>query len=128
MIAPDEVPLWLAIAGVAMSYWFYMISPSIPAAIKARVGFIYKLLDNKYYFDWCNENVLARLARLTGTALWKGGDEAVIDGFLINGTAHEIGAVARWGRRLQTGHLYWYALVMIVGVIGLMTWMLWWRM
>ena len=46
---------------------------------------------------------------------------------LINGSAHTVGGIAALGRRLQTGHLYWYALVMLVGVIGLMTWQLWWR-
>jgi NADH-quinone oxidoreductase subunit L len=122
-----SLPFWFALAGVAMSYWFYMVSPAIPTAIKARFGFIYELLENKYYLDWFNENVLARLARLTGTGLWKGGDEGVIDGVIINGLfAGGIGAVASVGKRLQTGHLYWYALVMIMGVIGLMTWMLWW--
>jgi NADH-quinone oxidoreductase subunit L len=121
-----SLPFWLALAGVAVSYWFYLISPAIPAAIKARFGFIYEVLENKYYFDWFNENVLARLARATGTGLWKGGDEGLIDGVLINGSASAVGSIAALGRRLQTGHLYWYALVMIMGVIGLMTWMLWW--
>jgi len=124
--ALTSAPFWLALAGVAMSYWFYMVSPAIPAAIKARFSVVYTLLDNKYYFDWFNENVLARLARLTGTGLWKGGDEGLIDGVLINGSASAIGGIAALGKRLQTGHLYWYALVMISGVIGLLTWMLWW--
>jgi NADH-quinone oxidoreductase subunit L len=116
---------WLALAGVVTAYVFYMVKPSIPAAIKARFGFIYELLENKYYFDWFNENVIARLARMTGKALWKGGDQGFIDGFLINGTAHEVRALAMIGRKLQNGYLYFYALVMIVGVIGLMTWQLW---
>jgi len=118
---------WLALAGVVTSYVFYMLKPEWPAAIKARFSFVYRVLDNKYYFDWFNENVLARLARLTGTGLWKGGDEGLIDGVLINGSANAVGGVAAIGKRLQTGHLYWYALVMIIGVIGLMTWMLYGR-
>ena len=69
--------------------------------------------------------MLARMARMTGTGLWKGGDEGLIDGVLINGSASLVGAVAAKGRELQSGHLYWYALVMIMGVIGLMTWQLW---
>jgi NADH-quinone oxidoreductase subunit L len=120
-------PFWLALAGVGLAYLFYMVKPSIPATIKAHCGFIYRLLENKYYLDWINENILARLARLTGTGLWKGGDQALIDGVLINGSARVVGVVAALGRRLQTGHLYWYALVMLMGVIGLMTWLLWWR-
>jgi NADH-quinone oxidoreductase subunit L len=125
--ALSSLPFWLALGGVVVAYVFYLVRPGIPAAIRARFGFIYRLLDNKYYFDWFNENVLARLARLTGTGLWKGGDEGLIDTVLINGSAHTVGRIAALGRRLQTGHLYWYALVMLVSVIGLMTWQLWWR-
>jgi len=122
-----SAPFWLALAGVAVAYVFYMVKPEIPTAIQARFGFIYRLLDNKYYFDWFNENVLARLARLTGMGLWKGGDEGLIDTVLVNGSARAVGGLAVIGKRLQTGHLYWYALVMLMGVIGLMTWMLWWQ-
>lgn len=117
-------PFWLALAGVVTAYVFYMVKPEIPAAIKARTGFINRVLENKYYFDWFNENVLAAGARLLGTGLWKGGDGAVIDG-TINGSARGIGGIASVVRMVQTGYLYWYALVMILGVIGLMTWQLW---
>ena len=123
--ALTSLPFLLALAGVVVAYVFYMVKPEIPTAIKARFGFIYRLLENKYYLDWFNENVLARLARITGTGLWKGGDVGLIDGVLIDGSASAVGAVAALGRRLQTGQLYWYALVMIMGVIGLMTWQLW---
>jgi NADH-quinone oxidoreductase subunit L len=120
-----SLPFWLALAGVVMAYVFYLVKPAIPAAIKARTGFINRVLENKYYFDWFNENVLAAGARLLGTGLWKGGDVGVIDGVLINGTARGIGGIASVVRQVQTGYLYWYALVMILGVIGLMTWQLW---
>ncbi len=116
---------WLALAGVVVAWYFYLRRPDIPAALQRRFAFLYKLLDNKYYFDWFNEHVLARGARALGTAFWKGGDVAVIDGVLIDGSASAIGSLARSTRRLQSGYLYWYALVMIVGVIGLMTWQLW---
>ena len=120
----STLPFWLALAGVVTAYVFYMVKPEIPTAIKARFGGVFRLLENKYYLDWFNENVLARAARLAGTGLWKGGDEAVIDG-AINGSARAMGGLAALGRTLQTGYLYWYALVMIMGVIGLMTWQLW---
>ena len=83
------------------------------------------LLENKYYLDWFNQNVLAAGARGMGMGLWKGGDVGLIDNGRIDGTAGVVRGVAASGRRLQSGHLYWYALVMIVGVIGLMTWQLW---
>ncbi|KQW00393.1 NADH-quinone oxidoreductase subunit L [Rhizobacter sp. Root1221] len=121
----STAPLWLALAGVASAYFFYMVKPEIPAAIKARTGFINRILENKYYFDWFNENVLAAGARLLGRGLWKGGDAALIDGALVNGSARLVGGLASVVRLVQTGYLYWYALVMILGVVGLMTWQLW---
>jgi NADH-quinone oxidoreductase subunit L len=119
------LPFWLALAGVVTAYVFYMVKPAIPAAIKERFGFVYRLLDNKYYMDWINEHLLAPAARAAGQGLWKGGDVALIDGAIINASARGIGGIAQLTRRLQSGYLYWYALVMIVGVVGLMTWQLW---
>ena len=116
---------WLALAGVVSSWFLYMRRPDIPARVQRRFSGLYRILDNKYYFDWFNENVLARGARATGMGLWKGGDVAVIDGVLIDGSARGIGSLAAVTRLLQSGYLYWYALFMIVGVIGLMTWQLW---
>ena len=116
---------WLALAGVVVAWFFYLRRPGIPAAIQRRFAWAYTILDNKYYFDWFNENVLAKGARELGTGLWKGGDQAVIDGVLIDGSANAIGRLAGVMRLFQSGYLYWYALVMIVGVIGLMTWQLW---
>jgi NADH-quinone oxidoreductase subunit L len=115
------MPFWLAVAGVALSYYMYIINPALPAAIKARVEPIYTLLENKYYMDWFNENVLARGARMLGTGLWKGGDQTLIDGGLVNGSWKLVGWVAGVVRRGQTGYLYHYALVMILGLFVLMT-------
>ena len=118
------LPFWLAVAGVAMAYWFYMLQPAIPAALARRFSFIYRLLDNKYYMDWINEHLLAPAARGAGRGLWRGGDMAIIDG-AIDGSARLVGAGAGLLRLVQSGYLYWYALVMILGVVGLMTWMQW---
>ncbi len=119
------LPFWLALGGVVTAWWFYLKQPSIPAAIKLRFEWVYRLLDNKYYMDWFNEHVLAAGARLLGTGLWKGGDVALIDGIAINGSARAVGAIAQLTRLLQTGYLYFYALVMLLGVFALMTWQLW---
>jgi NADH-quinone oxidoreductase subunit L len=119
------LPFWLALGGVVAAWWFYLKQPSIPAAIKARFEWVYRLLDNKYYMDWFNEHVLAAGARLLGTGLWKGGDVGLIDGIAINGSARAVGALAQLTRLLQTGYLYFYALVMLLGIFALMTWQLW---
>jgi NADH-quinone oxidoreductase subunit L len=116
---------WLALAGVVSAWFLYLRRPEIPATIQRHFSFLYRILDNKYYFDWFNENVLARAARIAGTGLWRGGDVGLIDGIVIDGSARTIGGIAALSRRLQSGYLYWYALTMIVGVIGLMTWQLW---
>jgi len=109
------LPFWLAVAGVATAWFFYLVRPEIPAAIKARAMPIFNLLDNKYYLDRFNEIVFAGGARMLGRGLWKGGDVAIIDG-LVNGSARLVGFVARVTRFFQTGHLYQYAFVMIVAV------------
>ncbi|MFG6461246.1 NADH-quinone oxidoreductase subunit L [Roseateles sp. DXS20W] len=119
------LPFWLAFAGVATAYLFYMVAPSIPATFAKVLRPVIVVLENKYFMDWINENILARGARLLGTGLWKGGDGLLIDGLIINGSAKTVGGIAGLVRRFQTGYLYWYALVMILGVMGLMTWQLW---
>ncbi|HZY19565.1 MAG TPA: NADH-quinone oxidoreductase subunit L [Ramlibacter sp.] len=113
---------WLAFAGVALAYYLYMVNPALPARLQAVFRPLYRVLDNKYYMDWFNENVLARLARGLGLALWKGGDQAIIDGAAVNGSARVVGLFAGVVRRVQTGYLYHYALAMIVGVFVLLTW------
>jgi len=102
-----------------------MVNPALPAAMKVRVQPLYTLLENKYYMDWFNENVLARGARALGTGLWKGGDQAVIDGVMVNGAWKLVAWVSSLTRRAQTGYLYHYALAMILGVFVLMTYFVW---
>ncbi|CAN7319173.1 NADH-quinone oxidoreductase subunit L [Acidovorax sp. Leaf78] len=121
----QTAPFWLAVAGVALSYYMYMVNPALPAAIKRTCMPIYTLFENKYYLDWINENILARGARALGTGLWKGGDQAIIDGTLVNGSwkvVRSVSGVVRW---MQSGFIFHYALVMILGVFALMTWFVW---
>jgi NADH-quinone oxidoreductase subunit L len=120
-----SAPFWLALSGVALSYYMYMVNPALPTAIKAKAMPLYNLLENKYYLDWFNENVLARGARALGTGLWKGGDEVLIDGALVNGSWRLVNWVSGVTRWLQTGYLYHYALAMILGIFVLMTYFVW---
>jgi NADH-quinone oxidoreductase subunit L len=118
-------PFWLAVAGVVSAWYMYIRNPALPAAIKSRVEPLYKLLENKYYMDWFNENVVARATRALGIGLWKGGDQAIIDGAMVNGSARGVAWVAGVVRWFQTGYIYHYAFAMIVGVFLLMTWFVW---
>lgn len=122
-----SLPLWLAIAGVALSYYMYMVNPALPAAIKRACMPIYTLLENKYYLDWINENILARGARALGTGLWKGGDQAVIDGALVNGSWKLVGRISAAIRWIQSGYIYHYAFAMLLGVFLLMTYFVWFK-
>ena len=125
MHAFSTAPFWLALAGVVTSYYMYMVNPAVPAAIKRVFHPVYVLFENKYYLDWFNENVLARGARALGTGLWKGGDQAIIEGGVVNASWKLGGWVSSVTRQLQSGYLYHYALVMILGVFVLMTWFVW---
>jgi NADH-quinone oxidoreductase subunit L len=123
--AIGTLPLWLAIAGVALAYVFYMLKPEWPAAIKRTFMPVFNLLENKYYLDWINENILARGARMLGAGLWKVGDQTIIDGFFVNGSWKLVGWVSGIVRKAQSGYLYHYALVMILGIFVLMTYFVW---
>ena len=118
-------PFWLALAGVVTAYYMYLVNPALPTAIKRACMPVYTLLENKYYLDWFNENVLARGTRMLGTGLWKVGDQKVIDGTLVNGSWKLVAWISNIVRRLQSGYIYHYAFGMIVGVFVLMTYFVW---
>ena len=117
----QTLPFWLAVAGVATAWVFYMKRPDIPAAIQRKFSWAYKLLDNKYYLDQFNEWAFAGGARKVGNALWKFGDVTIIDGIMVNGTARVIGWFAGAARVVQSGYLYTYAFWMILGVFVLLS-------
>ena len=118
-------PFWLALSGAVLAWYMYMINPALPASIKRIFQPVYTLLENKYYLDWFNENVLARGARVVGMGLWKVGDQKIIDGALVNGSWKIVGWVSSMVRRLQSGYIYHYAFGMIIGVFVLMTYFVW---
>ncbi|MEJ2514491.1 MAG: NADH-quinone oxidoreductase subunit L [Gammaproteobacteria bacterium] len=117
-------PVWLDLAGVLTAWWLYLRRPELPDAMARRAGGLYRLLANKYYFDDFNERLLAPLARAGGRALWHVGDEGLIDGALVNGTARTVGWLSGVFRRLQTGYLYHYAFAMFIGLAAMLGWLL----
>jgi NADH-quinone oxidoreductase subunit L len=113
-----SAPFWLALAGVVAAYYCYMINPRVPAWFYAKLRPIHTLLDNKYYMDKFNEVVFAGGARGLGKTLWQVGDRVLIDGLVVNGSAKVIGWFSTIARTFQTGYIYHYAFVMILGVLG----------
>jgi NADH-quinone oxidoreductase subunit L len=118
--AVSTLPLWLAIAGVAVAWYAYMVNLAFPAAVQRMFKPLYILLDHKYYMDWINEHILAAGTRLVGKGLWKGADAGFIDGLVVNGTARMVDVAAGLIRQLQTGFIYYYALAMVAGVVVFM--------
>ena len=118
----QTVPFWLALSGVGLSAYFYLMKPSIPQAIQARFAALHHVMEQKYFMDRFNEVVFAGGARLLGTQLWKRTDQGLIDGFMVNGSARVVAAVASIMRIGQSGYLYHYAIAMILGVALLLWW------
>ncbi|NDV12001.1 NADH-quinone oxidoreductase subunit L [Crenobacter caeni] len=117
----STLPFWLAFAGVALSWFFYMKAPQIPAKIKETFAPVHRLLENKYYLDELYFAVFAKGSRALGTFFWKICDMLLIDGLIVNGSAALVGKLAQKARRLQTGFIYSYATTMIIGILVLVT-------
>jgi NADH-quinone oxidoreductase subunit L len=118
-------PFWLALAGVVTAWYMYLVNPKVPAFFARILRPLIVVLEQKYFMDWINENILAKGARGLGLSLWKVGDRAIIDGFFVNGSWKVVGWVSGVVRWFQSGFLYHYALVMILGVFVLMTYFVW---
>ena len=118
------LPFWLAAAGAALAWYVYIRSPRLPAAIAERFRAGYRVLVNKYGFDDFYGAFFAGGTRRVGGLLWRLGDVRVIDGWLVNGSARAVGRIASIIRHVQTGLLYHYAFAMIIGLLALMTWIL----
>lgn len=117
----QTLPFWLVVAGAVIAWYCYLINPKVPAAIKSSLSGVNKVLENKYYVDWVNEQIIARALRCLGRGLWQTGDRGIIDGLLINGSARVVGWVSAISRHLQSGFIYHYAFAMIIGIMALVT-------
>ena len=130
--AAHHVPTWVKVApvvmglvGIGLAYMLYMVRPGLPARIAGQARGLYLFLLNKWYFDELYDRLFVRPAQVLGYGLWKGGDGAVIDGLGPDGVAAASRRLARRFSRLQTGYLYHYAFVMMIGVVVLVTWYVW---
>jgi NADH-quinone oxidoreductase subunit L len=126
-----NVPLWVVVVPTAMmglgfvlAYWFYIRNPAIPRALAQSNEVLYRFLLNKWYFDEIYDYLLVRPIKWLGRTLWKRGDGWLIDGFGPDGVSARVLDVTRNVIRLQTGYLYHYAFVMLVGVAAIVSWFL----
>jgi NADH-quinone oxidoreductase subunit L len=119
-----SLPFLFALAGAVTAWAFFLRRPEWADEAVRRAQWLYQLLANKYYFDWFNERILASLTRGIGIGLWKGGDEGLIDGAMVNGSAATVRGLGGLLRRVQSGYLYSYAFWMVIGLAVLLGWFL----
>jgi NADH-quinone oxidoreductase subunit L len=117
--------VYLAAAGAGTAWYLYLQRPDLPQFWQQKMSGLYDVLDNKYYFDDLYIKGFAAGGRRMGQFLWTKGDELIIDGVLVNGTAKTIGRLAGVLRQLQTGYLYHYAFAMFIGLTAVLGWLLW---
>ncbi|MBL8480264.1 MAG: NADH-quinone oxidoreductase subunit L, partial [Sterolibacteriaceae bacterium] len=115
------LPFWLAVGGAATAWYLYIVRPDLPAVIKQKLAFPAMILEEKYGFDRFNDWFFAGGSRLLGRGLWKAGDQVLIDGVMVNGSAGAVGWFSALVGMIQSGRIYRYALGMIFGVVALLS-------
>jgi NADH-quinone oxidoreductase subunit L len=120
-----QAPLIASVAGLLIAWYVYILREGLGAEMAAEAGPLYVFLYNKWYFDELYQATFVRAAKFLGDLFWKGGDQQVIDRFGPDGVSGASYALARGGSKLQTGYLYHYAFVMLLGVAGLLSYALW---
>ena len=129
--AMHEVPEWVKwapfgvmLTGLVVAYVAYIANPGLPAAFTGAVGPLYRFLLNKWYFDELYNAVFVKPAMVLGRVFWQQGDIGIIDKFGPNGAAALVARSSRIAVRLQSGYLNSYALVMLVGLVGAVSWVI----
>jgi NADH-quinone oxidoreductase subunit L len=122
-----EVPGWVPLAptivglgGIALAYVMYMFAPSLPSALARAFPGVHRFLLNKWYFDELYDAIFVRPAQALARGFWKIGDVRIIDG-VPNGLAASVAGAARQAVALQTGRVASYAFTMIVGLVVLVS-------
>jgi NADH-quinone oxidoreductase subunit L len=122
--AVDSLVFWLTLTGILVAWICYIALPSIPAFVTRIFNWFYQLLLNKYGFDAFNDLLFVRGSKALGRLFYSVGDQKLIDGFIVNGTAHTVRWFAAKGRLFQSGYLYHYITVMVFGIVAFLCWLL----
>jgi NADH-quinone oxidoreductase subunit L len=118
--AVQTPPFWLMVTGFVIATIIYRFRPEYADSVKRRVPILFRLLDNKYYFDQLYQKYFAGGSVRLGQGLWQRADAGLIDGWMVNGSAKAVNWMAARVRKWQTGYLYDYAFAMILGLISIL--------
>ena len=131
--AAESSALWVKLSptivmliGLWIAWNNYIRTPEAPLRFVQTFPAVYRFVSNKWYFDELFHFLFVRPSLWLGRLFWKGGDEGTIDRFGPHGAAYAVGIGNRVTYRLQSGYLYSYALVMLLGLIGAASWAIWW--
>lgn len=129
MHAAHEVPLWVKwmpftvmAFGLFLAWNSYIRNTTLPARFVAQFRLLHQFLYNKWYFDELYNFLFVKPAFAIGRFFWKRGDEGTIDRFGPDGAAALVAGGTRLAVRLQSGYVYGYAFVMLLGLVGLASW------
>jgi len=124
-----HVPLWVSwsatiamLVGFGIAWYMYMVDKAAPARLAATNPGLYKFLLNKWYFDELYDRIFVRPSFWLGNALWKGFDDWLVDQTIVEGLGARVKDVTSRVVRLQSGYLYHYAFVMLIGIALMLTW------
>jgi len=127
--AAHHAPFWVSssatiamLVGLLTAWYFYIRSPETPKRLAAQNPGLYRFLLNRWYFDELYGVIFVRPAIWLGTAVWRGFDDWLLDKTVVEGLGHRVADVTRQVVRLQSGYLYHYAFVMLIGIAVLLTW------
>jgi NADH-quinone oxidoreductase subunit L len=119
------LPFWLAFAGVFTAFWFTIVKPKWREIINNKLGLINEVLRNNYYFDKIYIDYISAGSVGLGKRCWLWIDAGLIDGWLVNGSAKTVGAISGQLKKIQSGYLFHYVLVMVIGLLAFLGWMYW---
>jgi NADH-quinone oxidoreductase subunit L len=117
-------PFLAFLLGFGAAAYLYLLRPDLPPRIAAAARPLDELFRNKWWFDELYDRLLVRPAKTIGAALWRGGDQGVIDRYGPDGVSVSTLVTTRQAMRLQTGYVYHYAFAMLIGVVAFITWYL----
>lgn len=118
-----SVTFWLTVIGIFIAWLCYVAIPALPGYITRGFSWVYKLLINKYGFDCINEWIFVKGSKFIGSFFYNVGDQALIDGVAVNGSGQLVRWLSSKGRALQSGYLYHYATIMVLGLLVFLSWL-----